>query len=113
MKNLITLLTVLFITTSISAQSKEEKLAKNRTDELVDVLSLDKEETEKVYSVLLEKEKEVTILREKHKGDKESYKAGNKALNKTYNRKMKDFLGGERMSKMHAYYKAKRTKLKS
>ena len=57
MKHIITSIVLLFITVSVSAQSKEEKKAQNRTDEIVKVLSLDKEETVKVYEALLAKEK--------------------------------------------------------
>ena len=57
MKHIITSIVLLFFTFSVSAQSKEEKKAQNRTDEIVKVLSLDKEETVKVYEALLAKEK--------------------------------------------------------
>ena len=108
MKHIITLIVLLFITVSVSAQSKEEKKAQNRTDEIVKVLSLDKEETVKVYEALLAKEKKITVLKEKYKDNQETFKAEMKVLNRATNRVMKDFLGGERMMKMHAHFKAKR-----
>ena len=108
MKHIITSIVLLFITFSVSAQSKEEKKAQNRTDEIVKVLSLDKEETVKVYEALLAKEKKITVLKEKHKDNNETFKAEMKVLNKATNRVMKDFLGGERMMKIHAHFKAKR-----
>ena len=108
MKHIITSIVLLFITFSVSAQSKEEKKAQKRTDEIVKVLSLDKEETVKVYEALLAKEKKITVLKEKHKDNNETFKAEMKVLNKATNRVMKDFLGGERMMKMHAHFKAKR-----
>ena len=108
MKHIITSIVLLFITVSVSAQSKEEKKAQNRTDEIVKVLSLDKEETAKVYEALLAKEKKITVLKEKHKDNQETFKAEMKVLTKATNRVMKDFLGGERMMKMHAHFKAKR-----
>ena len=40
MKHIITSIVLLFITFSVSAQSKEEKKAQKRTDEIVKVLSL-------------------------------------------------------------------------
>ena len=67
MIHIITSIVLLFFTFSVSAQSKEEKKAQNRTDEIVKVLSLDKEETVKVYEALLAKEKKITVLKEKHK----------------------------------------------
>ena len=108
MKHIITSIVLLFITVSVSAQSKEEKKAQNRTDEIVKVLSLDKEETAKVYEALLAKEKKITVLKEKHKDNQETFKAEMKVLTKATNRVMKDFLGGERMMKMHAHFRAKR-----
>ena len=108
MKHIITSIVLLFITFSVSAQSKEEKKAQKRTDEIVKVLSLDKEETAKVYEALLAKEKKITVLKEEHKDKKETFKAEMKVLTKATNRVMKDFLGGERMMKMHAHFKAKR-----
>ena len=108
MKHIITSIVLLFITVSVSAQSKEEKKAQKRTDEIVKVLSLDKEETAKVYEALLAKEKKITVLKEEHKDNKETFKAEMKVLTKATNRVMKDFLGGERMMKMHAHFKAKR-----
>ena len=66
MKHIITSIVLLFITVSVSAQSKEEKKAQNRTDEIVKVLSLDKEETVKVYEALLAKEKKITAVSYTH-----------------------------------------------
>ena len=108
MKHIITSIVLLFITFSVSAQSKEEKKAQKRTDEIVKVLSLDKEETAKVYEALLAKENKITVLKEKHKDNQETFKAEMKVLTKATNRVMKDFLGGDRMMKMHAHFKAKR-----
>jgi len=112
MKHLLTTLLALFITMSISAQSKAEQKAQDRTDEIEQVLSLNKSDKEKVYTILLEKENEIAILRKKHKGDKDALRAEIKKLNPIYNRKLKDFLGGENMKKMHAYFRAKREKSK-
>ena len=108
MKHIITSIVLLFFTFSVSAQSKEEKKAQNRTDEIVKVLSLDKEETVKVYEALLAKEKKITVLKEKHKDNNETFKAEMKVLNKATNRVMEDFLGGESMQKIHAHFRAKR-----
>ena len=82
MKLIITTITLLFITVSISAQSAEEKKAQKRTDEIVKVLSLDKEETLKVYEALLAKEKKITVLKEKHKDNQETFKAEMKVLSR-------------------------------
>ncbi len=108
MKHFITSIVLLFITVSISAQSKEETKAQNRTDEIVELLSLNKDETLKVYEALLAKEKKITILKEEYKDNQETFKAEIKMLNRATNRVMKDFLGGESMQKIHAHFRAKR-----
>lgn len=108
MKHFITSIVLLFITVSISAQSKEETKAQNRTDEIVELLSLNKDETLKVYEALLAKEKKITILKEEYKDNQETFKAEIKTLTRATNRVMKDFLGGESMQKIHAHFRAKR-----
>ena len=108
MKHIITSIVLLFITVSISAQSKEETKAQNRTDEIVELLSLNKDETLKVYEALLAKEKKITILKEEYKDNQETFKAEIKVLTRATNRVMKDFLGGESMQKIHAHFRAKR-----
>jgi len=108
MKRLLTTTLILFITVTISAQSKAEKKAQDRSDEIAQVLSLNKTEKGQVYDILLEKENEVSVLRKKFKADKVSLKAEVKTLNPGYNRKLKDLLGGENMKKIHAHFKAKK-----
>lgn len=108
MKHIITSIVLLFITVSISAQTKEETKAQNRTDEIVKLLSLNKDEALKVYEALLAKEKKITILKEEYKDNQETFKAEIKGLTKATNRVMKDFLGGESMQKIHAHFRAKR-----
>ena len=108
MKHFITSIVLLFITVAISAQTKEETKAQNRTDEIVELLSLNKDETLKVYEALLAKEKKITILKEEYKDNQETFKAEIKMLTRATNRVMKDFLGGESMQKIHAHFRAKR-----
>lgn len=112
MKHFITSIVLLFITVSISAQTKEETKAQNRTDEIVELLSLNKDETLKVYEALLAKEKKITILKEEYKDNQETFKAEIKMLTRATNRVMKDFLGGESMQKIHAHFRAKRENYK-
>jgi len=108
MKRLLTTTLILFITLSISAQSKAEKKAQDRTDEIEQVLSLNKTEKEKVFAILLEKESKITILKKTLEDNKDELKAEIKKLNPLYNRKLKDLLGGENMETIHAHFKAKR-----
>jgi len=112
MKHLLTVVLVLLITFTASAQSKAAQKAQDRTDEIAQVLSLDNTEKEKVYVILLEKETAVSVLRKKHKDDKDALRSEIKKLNPLYNRQLKDFLGGEKMKAMHAHFRAKREKSK-
>jgi hypothetical protein len=89
MKHIITSIVLLFITVSISAQTKEETKAQNRTDEIVKLLSLNKDEALKVYEALLAKEKKITILKEEYKDNQDTFKAEIKGLTKATNRVMK------------------------
>lgn len=102
---------LLFISTSVFANTAEEKVAKaakKRTDAFVQVVNLNKDEEDKVYKILLAKEHKLSATRKKHKGDKEAFKAEMKPLNRNYNRQIKDIIGGERMVKMNQYTKAQR-----
>ncbi len=61
-----------------------------------------------IYQILLNKEKQFTILRKEHKGDKKALKAALKPVNQTTNRKIKDIIGAERMKDVSKYLTAKR-----
>jgi len=112
MKKLIPVLIALFISVTISAQSKEEKIAKKRTEELKKAITLSPEESEKIYTLLFTKEKQVSALRVKFKKEPKNIKAGIKQLNIATNRKIKDLIGKEKMNKSNAYFKAKRESAK-
>ena len=107
MKKLFLLLFVFIITGSINAQTKAEIFAKENTEKLSDILGLTETENVQVYDILVEKETEFNVLRKKYKDDKDKLKAEIQKLNPIYNRRLKDFLGQERMIKYHDYFKAK------
>jgi len=93
---------------AITAEEREANAARQRTDIFVSVVNLNKNEQEKIYQILLSKEKQSTAVRNKHKGDKDTIRASIKPLNRTSNRQIKDIIGRERMGKMNDYFKAQR-----
>ena len=107
MKKLYLLLLGFVITVSINAQSRAENFAKENTEKLSEILQFTESENVQVYDILVEKETEFNVLRKKYKDDKDKLKAEIQKLNPIYNRRLKDFLGQERMIKYHDYFKAK------
>ena len=107
MKKLFLLLFGFIITGSINAQTKAEIFAKENTEKLSDILGLTETENVQVYDILVEKETEFNLLRNKYKDDKDTLRAEIEKLNPIYNRRLKDILGKERMKKYHDYFKAK------
>ena len=107
MKKVYLLLLGFIITCFVNAQSKAENFAKENTEKLSEILQFTEIENIQVYDILVEKETEFNILRKKYKDDKDALKAEIQKLNPIYNRRLKDFLGQERMIKYHDYFKAK------
>ena len=107
MKKIHLLLLGLLLTCSVNAQSKAEIFAKENTEKLSEILQFTESENVQVYDILVEKETEFNVLRKKYKDDKDKLKAEIQRLNPIYNRRLKDFLGQERMIKYHDYFKAK------
>jgi len=105
------IISLLFISNSIfaiSATDTAEINAKNKLVTFTDVSNLNVNEQAQVYKILLAKEQDVILIRKKHKGDKKSFKTANKAINKKYNRQIKDVIGKERMKKVNHFSKVKR-----
>ena len=107
MKKIYLLLFGFALTSALNAQSKAEIFAKENTENLSEILEFTEAEYTKVYDILVEKETEFNDLRKKYKDDKDKLKAEIQKLNPIYNRRLKDFLGQERMIKYHDYFKAK------
>ena len=107
MKKVFLLFLGFFITSPLNAQSKAEIFAKENTEKLSEILKFTEAEYTQVYDILVEKETEFNDLRKKYKDDKDKLKAEIQKLNPIYNRRLKDFLGQERMIKYHDYFKAK------
>ena len=107
MNKIYTLLIIIFVASTLNAQSKAEIFAKENTEKLSEILEFTEAEYTQVYDILVEKETEFNVLRKKYKDDKETLKAEIQKLNPIYNRRLKDILGQERMIKYHDYFKAK------
>ena len=107
MKKIHTLLIGFFLASTLNAQSKAEIFAKENTEKLSEILEFTEAEYTQVYDILVEKETEFNVLRKKYKDDKDILKAEIQKLNPIYNRRLKDILGQERMTKYHDYFKAK------
>ena len=97
MKKIYTLLIGFFLASTLNAQSKAEIFAKENTEKLSDILGLTETENVQVYDILVEKETEFNLLRNKYKGDKDILRLEIEKLNPIYNRRLKDILGKERM----------------
>jgi len=109
------LITVLLIITtsafSMTNQEREIKVAKKNTTAFIKAASLTKDEQSQVYKILLDKEQQNTMIKNKYKGDKVAYRSAIKPLNRTFNRQIKDIIGAERMNQVNDYKKAKREAL--
>ena len=99
MKKLFLLLFVFIITGSINAQTKAEIFAKENTEKLSEILGLTETENVQVYYILVEKENEFNLLRNKYKGDKDTLRLEIEKLNPIYNKMVKDVIGQEKMIK--------------
>lgn len=102
MKHVFTII-VLFLSLSVSAQQKLEKKAQKVTDEMTEVLSLNKEESKAIYEIQLERFKENQAIKKEYADDPEMKKEKLKELgNKVYN-EVKKVLGVERQKQWKAY----------
>ena len=107
MKKVFLLFLGIIITNPVNAQSKAEIFAKENTEKLSEILEFTEAEYTQVYDILVEKETEFNVLRKKYKNYKDTLNTEIQRLNPIYNRRLKDFLGQERMIKYHDYFKAK------
>jgi hypothetical protein len=94
---------VLFVSLSVSAQQKPEKKAQKFTDEMTEVLSLNKEESKAIYEIQLERFKENQAINEEFADNQEMKKEklkelGNKVFNQT-----KKVLGEDRQKQWKDY----------
>ena len=105
MRKLKLLLAVIsFLTTlGINAQPNPEKKAKKFTEEMTEVLSLNKEESKAIYEIQLERFKEAQAINKEYADDSEAKKEKQKELGKKVFNQMKDIIGKERQQKWKAY----------
>lgn len=94
---------VLFSSLGLYAQAKPEKKAQKFTDEMTQVLSLNKEESNAIYDIQLERFKEMQSLEKEYADNPEMKKEKQKALgNKVFN-EVKKVLGPERQKQWKEY----------
>jgi len=97
-KLLLALLTFVF-SIGVNAQVNPQKKAKKITDEMTEVLSLDKKESKAVYKIQLDRFKEGQSIRKEYADQPEIKKEKLKELgSKVYNQ-LKKTLGAERLKK--------------
>jgi len=102
LKFLLTFITF-FAVVSLSAQPKPEKKAQKFTDEMTEVLSLNKQESKAIYEIQLNRFKEAQRINKEYADDPETKKEKTKELgNKVFN-EMKKVLGAERQKQWKAY----------
>ncbi len=103
----ITLLLFLFLF-SISFAQQPAKKAQKITDEMTEVLDLDKKESKAIYKIQFERFKEGKSIRQEYSDQPEIRKEKlNKLGSKVYNQ-LKELLGMERLKKWKAHNKAKK-----
>ena len=106
MKKIIVIL-LLVLTSNVYSQNTSEERAKEITNEMSEVLSLNAEETAKVYEIQLKRFNEVNTIRSTYKKDPETKKA---ELKKVYNRlfgKLKNALDKKKMQQWRIYKRNK------
>ena len=99
----ITVFLFLVLASNVYSQNTSEERAKEITNEMSEVLSLNAEETAKVYEIQLKRFNEVNTIRSTYKKDPETKKT---ELKKVYNRlfgKLKNALDKKKMQQWRIY----------
>jgi pyruvate/2-oxoglutarate dehydrogenase complex dihydrolipoamide acyltransferase (E2) component len=91
------------LATNVYSQKTNEERASKITNEISEVLSLNQEETAKVYKIQLKRFQEVVSIREKYKDDAETRKPELKKVYKRLFGKLKKTLGKAKMQQWAAY----------
>lgn len=111
MKKVFFTLFVLFISVSASAQNaKAEKTAKNNTEKMTAELSLNEEESAKVYDVFVVKFTKAIEIKTKYAEDATTKKKEMSKLSKETQGKLTAIVGKEKMTQWKAYLKANKKK---
>jgi pyruvate/2-oxoglutarate dehydrogenase complex dihydrolipoamide acyltransferase (E2) component len=103
MKKISLLLLLMVLATNVYSQKTNEERASKITNEISEVLSLNQEETAKVYKIQLKRFQEVVSIREKYKDDAETRKPELKKVYKRLFGKLKKTLGKAKMQQWAAY----------
>ena len=103
----ITVLLFLVLASNVYSQNTSEERAKEITNEMSEVLSLNAEETVKVYEIQLKRFNEVNTIRSTYKKDPETKKAELKKVYKRLFGKLKNALDKKKMQQWRIYKKNK------
>jgi pyruvate/2-oxoglutarate dehydrogenase complex dihydrolipoamide acyltransferase (E2) component len=103
MKKISLLLLLMVLATNVYSQKTNEERASKITNEISEVLSLNQEETAKVYKIQLKRFQEVVSIREKYKDDAETRKPELKKVYKRLFGKLKKTLGKAKMQQWADY----------
>jgi pyruvate/2-oxoglutarate dehydrogenase complex dihydrolipoamide acyltransferase (E2) component len=103
MKKISLLLLLMVLATNVYSQKTNEERASKITKEISEVLSLNQEETAKVYKIQLKRFQEVVSIREKYKDDAETRKPELKKVYKRLFGKLKKTLGKAKMQQWADY----------
>ena len=106
-KRLVLPIIAFFLSMVLYAQPNPAKKAQKFTDEMTEVLSLNKEESKAIYEIQLERFKSIQAWKKEYADDPETLKEKQKELgNKVYNQ-VKNVIGVERQ-KQWAAHKSKK-----
>jgi membrane-associated HD superfamily phosphohydrolase len=103
----ITVLLFLVLASNVYSQNTSEERAKEITNEMSEVLSLNAEETAKVYEIQLKRFNEVNTIRSTYKKDPETKKAELKKVYKRLFGKLKNALDKKKMQQWRIYKRNK------
>jgi pyruvate/2-oxoglutarate dehydrogenase complex dihydrolipoamide acyltransferase (E2) component len=107
MKKISLLLLLMVLATNVYSQKTNEERASKITNEISEVLSLNQEETAKVYKIQLKRFQEVVSIREKYKDDAETRKPELKKVYKRFFGKLKSTLSEDKMQEWKIYKRNK------
>lgn len=105
-------LTIMLISISVSAQSKMEKSVKESTDEMTKVMSLNSEQSSKLYALQLESKKNIATFKKENEGNQSLIKTKVQEINKATNEQTKMIVGADNFKKWSAYKKENKSKKK-
>ncbi|MDA9622595.1 hypothetical protein N9S70_02395 [Flavobacteriaceae bacterium] len=110
MNKLLILFFSLTFSLSVFSQDKLQEKAKKISDEMTTVLSLNEDDSEKIYIIQLKRFIDAQKIRNVHKGDKELMKAELKKMQGKLWQNLKGVVGKDNMKSWGTYKKIKNKK---